>query len=320
MTQVIVPAGLDLPEGYDEERWQEARIAARPPGILIDRKLLSEQSRAALEKQRGITLIEAIELYFELLIWGYRKGFKSHQKRKATPENLKNAPVEDRLTQDLRGKRNLALDFWPAALGDEPVDEISVDDVNDALERFWLVPANHGKSKKDRGKFNLIELIEKADAKRAQFDKDIEAAEARGAGSEEIDRMRLEGHQARISVTTYIKHGRVMRAVGEMLMDMQLIDQNPFSICTWGNKEEKALKSPKANASGKPGTIGSTTCSARRSIRSPWKTWGTRCSGRRSSRGIKAWAWRRSSSSAPTTSDLTREFRISASDTTSSTE
>tara|TARA_R100000750_G_scaffold28806_1_gene18249 strand:+ start:6584 stop:7759 length:1176 start_codon:yes stop_codon:yes gene_type:complete len=67
MTQAIVPAGFDLPDGYDEQSWQKARIAARPPNILVDRKLLSDQSRAALEKQRGITLIEAIELYFELL-------------------------------------------------------------------------------------------------------------------------------------------------------------------------------------------------------------------------------------------------------------
>lgn len=62
-----MPAGFDLPDGYDEQSWQKARIAARPPNILVDRKLLSDQSRAALEKQRGITLIEAIELYFELL-------------------------------------------------------------------------------------------------------------------------------------------------------------------------------------------------------------------------------------------------------------
>ena len=240
---IVVPAGFDMPSGYDEERWQEARIAARPPRILIDRSLLSESIRAALEKQRGITLTEAIELYFELLSWGYRAPFNKHQKRKTIPEKLKTASVDERLCEDHRGKRRLALDYWPSALGDEPVDEIHVNEVNDALQRFWGVPANHNKSEKDRGKYNLIELIEMADAKTAQLEKDIEAAEARGAGSEEIDKMRVQSHKARISVTTYIKHGRVMRAVGEMLMDMQLIDQNPFSICTWTNDEEKALKS-----------------------------------------------------------------------------
>lgn len=243
LTQVIVPAGFDLPDGYDEASWQKARVAARPPRILIDRKLLSNQSRAALQKQRGISLVEAIELYFELLSWGYRAPFNKHQKRKATPDNLKTATVEERLCEDHKSKYRLAMDYWPAAFGDEPVDEISVDEVNDALERFWRVPVNHNKSEKDRGKYNLIELIEKADAKQAQIDKDIAAASARGAKSEAIDKMRLSGRIPRISVTTYIKHGRVMRAVGEMLMDMQLIDQNPFSICTWSNQDEKDLKS-----------------------------------------------------------------------------
>ncbi|WP_222101820.1 hypothetical protein [Jannaschia seosinensis] len=208
---IVVPASFDMPSGYDEERWQEARIAARPPRILIDRSLLSESIRAALEKQRGITLTEAIELYFELLSWGYRAPFNKHQKRKAIPEKLKTASVDERLCEDHRGKRRLALDFWPSALGDEPVDEIHVDEVNDALQRFWGVPANHGRSANDRANYGIMELIEMADARAAQLDKDIEAAELRGAGSEEIDKMRLQGHKARVSVTTYIKHGRVMR-------------------------------------------------------------------------------------------------------------
>jgi len=46
---------------------------------------------------------------------------------------------------------------------------------------FASPPANHGRSAKDRGKYNLLEKIEKADAPEAQLDKDIAAAEARGA-------------------------------------------------------------------------------------------------------------------------------------------
>lgn len=239
---IVVPAGFDMPPGYDEERWQEARIAARPPRILIDRKLLSDASRAALEKPRGITIPEAVELYFELLSWGYRAPFNKHQKRKKVPDGLKEAKTEERLGQNYLGKYRLARDYWPAAFGDEPIDEISVDDVNDALERFWGVPSNHGRSAKDRGKYSLIEMIEKADAKEAQLERDILAASARGAKAEEIDKMRLEKHTPRISVTTFINHGRILGNVGRMLMDMQLIDQNPFEVCFWTNDEERELK------------------------------------------------------------------------------
>lgn len=240
---VIVPAGLDMPAGFNDESWQKARISTRPPCILVDRTLLSDKVRAALAKERGITLSEAIELFFELRSWGYNAPFNIHQKRKEIPERLKKASVEERLCQDLRGKRRLALDYWPAVLDDIPVDEIHVDDVNDALERFWRVPANHGKSERDRGKFNLVELIEKADAKQAQLDNEIAIAKACGANAETIDKMILEGNEPRLAVSTYVKHGRIMRAVGEMLMEMQLIDQNPFSICSWTNKDLKMLKS-----------------------------------------------------------------------------
>ncbi|WP_417248721.1 DUF6538 domain-containing protein [Celeribacter sp.] len=243
VTPAIIPAGFDLPEGYDEQTWQQARVAARPPRILVDRKLLSDTSRAALEKQRGITVVEAFELYFELRSWGYKAPFNKHQKRKPIPERLKAAPVDDRLCEDLKGKHRLALDFWPAVLGDIPVDEVHVDDVNDALEYLRRLPANHSKSGKDRNRYNVVEIIEKADADQAQLEKDIAAAQANGTCSELIDKMRMNRKEDRISVTTFIKHGRVARAVGEMLMDMQLIDQNPFSICSWSNKDEKELKS-----------------------------------------------------------------------------
>lgn len=252
LSQIVVPAGLDAPDGYDEESWQQARIVARPPRILVDRTLLSEGSRAALEKQRGITLTEAIELYFELLSWGYRAPFNVNQKRKKMRANLKDATLEERLCEDYRGKRNLALDFWPSVIGDEPVDEISIEELNDALELFWRVPANHGRSSKDRAKYNLIEKIEMADVLEAQREKDIQAAEERGAGAEEIDKMRLKGHIPRISVTTYIKHGRVLRAIGEMLWDMQLIDYDPFTICNWTNDEENALKSDEGRRQREP--------------------------------------------------------------------
>lgn len=240
---VVVPAGLDCPAGYDDARWQEARIAARPPRILIDRKLLSEASCAALDKQRGISAPEAIELYFELLSWGYRAPFDRHQKRKKVSAELREATLEERLGENYLGKYRLAKAYWPAAFGDDPIDEISVDDVNDALEHFWGVPAHHGRSEKDREQFSVMELIEKADAKDAQLARDIKAAIADGASAEEIDKMRLEKQAQRISVTTYINHGRVLANVGRMLMDMQLIDQNPFAVCSWTNDEVRELKS-----------------------------------------------------------------------------
>ena len=230
---VIVPADLDCPDGLDEAAWQAARIAARPPRVLVDRTLLSNASQAALAKARGITLTEAIELHYELIGLGYRAPFDVRQRRKPLDAEKRAASVEDRLSEDHKGKRRLALDFWPAVLGDVPVDEIPVDDVNDALDLFARVPNNHGRSEADRKKFGLVELVELADAKAAAGLKKVAAAQARGAPAEEVDGLRLKAHEKRISVSTYVKHARVLRAVGEMLWDMHLIDHNPFSICSW---------------------------------------------------------------------------------------
>ena len=239
---LVVPAHLELPTGFDERSWQEARVAARPPRVLVDRKLLSEGSRAALEKERGIILPEAIELHYELIGLGYRAPFDAHQKRKPLNFEKRNASIADRLCEDHRSKRRLALDFWPAVLGDGPVDEIPVDDVNDALSMLWTVPKNHGRSEADRKKHNLLELIEMADAKEASRRRKVEAARARGASAQEIDRLRLQAEVKRLSVLTFVKHGRVMRAVGEMLWDMQLIDHNPFAICSWTKDEVDDLQ------------------------------------------------------------------------------
>lgn len=117
LSPVIVPAGFDLPGGYDEESWQKARVAARPPRILVDRKLLSDGSRAALEKQRGMTVTQAIELYFELLSWGYRAPFNKHQKRKGVPEKLKTASVEERLSIPSSGNPRRIRYEYPCAAG-----------------------------------------------------------------------------------------------------------------------------------------------------------------------------------------------------------
>ena len=236
-TPLILPADLECPEGLDGAAWQAARIAARPPRVLVDGTLLSEGARAAAGKARGITLAEAIELHYELIGLGYRAPFDVRQRRKPLDAEKRAASVEDRLSEDHKGKRRLALDFWPAVLGDVPVDEIPIDDVNDALDLFARVPNNHGRSEADRKRFGLVELVERADAEAAAGRRTVAAAEARGAPAEEVDRLRLKAHVARISVSTYVKHARVLRAVGEMLWDMRLIDNNPFSICSWTKDE-----------------------------------------------------------------------------------
>ena len=242
-TPLVIPADLKAPDGYSPQQWQDARILARPPKIYIDRKLLTDETRAALEKKRGITLREAIVLYFELISLGYVAPFDTPKKRMRIDPSILSKPAEERLNEDHRAKFRFAMNFWPEVLDDIAVDEIAFDEVNDGLETMWRVPKNHSRSSADRKKYSTIELIEIADAKQAKSERTIEAAKMNGASAEEIDKLILDNHVQRLRVDTYVKHGRVLRAIGEMLSALQIIDHNPFSICSWTKEDVKQLKS-----------------------------------------------------------------------------
>ena len=70
----------------------------------------------------------------------------------------------------------------------------------------------------------------------------LDRMKAGGATDEEIDRMRVF-QIGRLKVDTYLKHARVLGAVGKMLMDMQLIDVNPFALCVSGDYPRAAAQS-----------------------------------------------------------------------------
>jgi hypothetical protein len=41
----------------------------------------------------------------------------------------------------------------------------------------------------------------------------------------------LEAREPRLRAETVIKHRRHIKAVGEMLLALQLVDMNPFAVC-----------------------------------------------------------------------------------------
>jgi integrase len=232
--RIVVPAGLTLPPGLDAATAQMARIAAKPPIIKVDTSLLSEASRAAIAKPRGIELAEAIELYFEVRGLGYQAPFNVAQKREvASGKNW---------TKENQSNRRLATSFWPEMIGNGPVEEIETFAVDDAVEKLWDVPRDHNRSEALSSRDGYADLIERVEEMRAATAREIEAARKRGASSEEQDRIRLKRHIRTLKVDTFLKHGRLLGAVGRMLADMQLIDHNPFEICAWSKQTADDLK------------------------------------------------------------------------------
>lgn len=231
---ILFPFGVKFPAGMTSGQAQLARISMRPPNIHVAVDKLPEASQRALTKARGITLPEAINLLFDLKNLGYQNDFARPQKRDST--------AGEKFEKENVSKRRLATGYWPEELGHGPVEEIDPEAVNDALERFWRLPVYHGKFAPFLPTDGYQDLIERCDEMAATLQAKLDRMKADGATDEEIDRTRKEEQIGRFKVDTYLKHARVLGAVGQMLMDMQLIDVNPFALCVWTNKEVKKMR------------------------------------------------------------------------------
>ncbi|WP_417808795.1 tyrosine-type recombinase/integrase [Thioclava sp.] len=230
----IIPFNTEPPPNMTPLQAQAARVALRPPRLHFDPVLLSDDSRAALKEPRGITIKQALTLHFELRALGYSEDFSRPQ--------VRDRAAGKRWEQETKSKNAFADIYWAEQFGETPVDEITPELVDDALELLWRVPRDHNRGASYSIKNGYGYLIERCDADEAELKRDIERAIAKGALSGEVDTMRKERSIPRFRVDTYLKHARRLGAVGRMLWDMHLIDHNPFSVCVWSNKQVKTLR------------------------------------------------------------------------------
>ena len=82
---ILFPFGVKIPAGMTAGQAQIARISLRPPKIHFAVDKLPEASQRALAKARGVTLAEAIDLFFDLQNLGYQNDFARPQKGTAPP-------------------------------------------------------------------------------------------------------------------------------------------------------------------------------------------------------------------------------------------
>ncbi|MCB1330795.1 MAG: site-specific integrase [Maritimibacter sp.] len=75
-----------------------------------------------------------------------------------------------------------------------------------------------------------------------------ELRERGNATPAEFDQAEVNACIDRLSVTTFLRHGRYINRVAKMLHALNIIEENPFSsICNWSNDAEKALRSTRAS-------------------------------------------------------------------------
>jgi hypothetical protein len=213
------------------------RVEMRPPRLEnIDLRVLSEKSRKALEKPRGIALEEAIDLFCELKYAGYGSDF--------TREQVADPAAGKKWERDSGSKPKFARSFWPEFLGTGAMEQIAKNDLRDALAFLPRIPAKHGKGQAkylaDHGYQELVERIDSEEE--SDTIANLEALAAR-TGVTEADRedARRKALQKRLRSETQIKHRRFLLSVGTMCMELQLADKNPFEILSVSNDDKKRM-------------------------------------------------------------------------------
>jgi hypothetical protein len=213
------------------------RVEMRPPRLEnIDLRVLSEKSRKALEKPRGIALEEAIDLFCELKCVGYGSDF--------TREQVADPAAGKKWERDNGSKPKFARSFWPEFLGTGAVEQIAKNDLRDALALLPRIPAKHGKGQAkylaDHGYQELVERIDSEEE--SDTVANLEALAARTTVTEaDREDARRKALQKRLRSETQIKHRRFLLSVGTMCMELQLADKNPFEILSVSNDDKKRM-------------------------------------------------------------------------------
>ncbi len=209
------------------------RIKQKPPLLQnIDLRDLSPELKAVVQtKPRGITLLEGIKLMKELKISGYSDDFSTEQ--------TADAAAGKKWKSNSGSKANFAEKYWVEFIGDVPFDEADQDDIRDALKLLAELPYQHSKGKeKFLAQNGFRALVDDINAEEERAEKDALRALGNGPEVTEADRekARLGARVSRLRAETRAKHRGYIKSVGKMLLDLQLIDKNPFEICSVPNK------------------------------------------------------------------------------------
>jgi hypothetical protein len=235
------PPAAAVTPGLDPE--VAARVTARPPllkNIPLDR-LSPEMQQILREKPRGITLEEAFDLMYELKALGLGDAFDMVQE---LDDKAGARWAKDSVSKIRFGKR-----YWPEFCGDGAFEEVDPGAIRDAMAFLPQVPAKHSKGiEKWAADLTFQDVAERCDEEReaAIAAKLAELAGNPTATAADREAIELGAGEPRLRAETIAKHRRMVRAVGDMLLKLRLIDENPFEICRVTNKAKKRMQQNEA--------------------------------------------------------------------------
>ncbi|PHP28991.1 hypothetical protein CJ301_00415 [Limimaricola cinnabarinus] len=200
---------------------------------------------ASLESGEPITFDRAADFYLKLKEAGFADEWHKYQR----PD----AAVGRKWVKSSGASAKTSLKIWAEPLGSKVFTEIPEEEIEAAINVIRSLPRLHGKGKKYTAE-SYPALIAKVEAREAQaMDNAERELRRQGCNNEaEIRDARLAHAEPRLRAETYMRIVRMANRVGTMLEQLGLVGTNPFSICTFSNREAKALKMTEENVARQP--------------------------------------------------------------------
>lgn len=221
---------------------KDVRALLRAKGLL---QSCSPEIVATLEKGSAMTVDEAFGAYIALKSAGFADDWHKHQKPDAT--------AGKRWQRSSLGSLKTARKIWVDLLGSQQLERVQDQDIERAIQVIRRLPKLHGKGD-DYTAESYTALVAKVESRVKQAQDRAERAlrQAGCANEAQIQDARLAECEPTIRVGTYLRNVRASNRVGTMLYELGILDTNLFSICTFSNREERALKKSEANIAREP--------------------------------------------------------------------
>ena len=238
------------PEAEQENSGPDQTPIAKPAVRVLLKKRGVLQScppeiLASLESGKPIRFDMAANLYLHLKEAGFADEWHKYQR----PD----AAVGRRWSKSSGAGAKMSLRIWSEPHGSKEFVKVTEEEIETTIYHVRNIPKFHGKGEKYTAK-SYPALIAKVNAREAlAMDIAERTLRSQGCNNEaEIRDARLAHAEPRLRAGTYMRIVRMPNRVGTMLLQLGLVETNPFSICTFSNREAKALKMTEENVARQP--------------------------------------------------------------------
>lgn len=216
------------------------RLQAR--GVL---NFCTTEMMAILEKGNAITFAEASDVYIAFKSAGFGEDWNKHQK--PDPE------IGARWVKSSLPAMKTATKIWVDQVGAWPFSRVPQAEIEEAISIIRRLPKYHGKGEKYTAETYRALVAKVATRVAAAMDKAERKLRQDGCTNNSvIADARLAEAVPSIRVETFMRLVRTPNKIGKMLVELAIVEENPFNICTFSNLDEKRLKATEANVSREP--------------------------------------------------------------------